>query len=90
MSRARSPSSSVKSLADDETEVHRLEGGDLACAVETNDEQSLVVAASDDGRAVVVIDEPDVTAADAIEASYRLEEAIDCLNRTPFTGGDEV
>lgn len=90
MSRAESPSESVKAVAGDGCEIQRLAGGDIALALEQNETQSLVIVATDNARAVITVDEPGVDVADAIEASYDFETGLDRLLTAPFGGGCDV
>lgn len=84
MSSVRHPTKSVEEVLRDDTEIHRLSGGDIAFAIETNGEQSQVTIATNDARAIITVYEPGVAATDAIEAAYEGKRGLDRLLTAPF------
>lgn len=86
MSRAETPSESVKAVAGDDCEITRLAGSKIGFTLEQNDEQSLVTVPTDGARAVITVDEPGVDVADAIEDAYEIENGLNRLLSTPFGG----
>lgn len=90
MSSVHHPSESVKQAVGDDSELRGLAGGDVAFAIEKNEKQPLVVVATDDARAVIVVDETRVETADAIEAAFDIQSGLDRLLTVPFGGGNDA
>ena len=90
MSSAKSPSDLIKDVMGDDAEITRLMQGNLAVSIDQNRDQTLVTVAMDDVRAVITVDEPELTEAGAIEAAHDMERGLDRLRTAPFGGDHDV